>query len=192
MAYSDSPLTLQRLLPQLRPLAEGAAEVTWRVPYGRAKWWAHRVREALRIARQLSTAPAELKQPFVVKVLTPSYVRASLKQEGEPTIDFGTALEDEQSRRVAARVNVLIDTRDPLPTADRVKSIFGQWLTHLAEGGNKLYIERAGLSDLQLRELWEWTQREGLIFFENEGAITLMQLLGNEKAAPYAWSPEDL
>lgn len=195
MAYSDNPLTLKRLLPQLQPLAEGSAEVTWRVPYGRAKWWAHRVREALRIARSLESAPAGLKRDLKVKVLSPVYVRALVKDGAAPELDLSTSLYDPTEERLRGNIErqVSVITANETDVSDSWLARIGSaWASTLMEGSNKLYLPDAKLSREELLRLWEWCKPEDLIFFENEGALTLMHRTGNEKAAAYAWTPEDL
>ena len=196
MAYSNNPITLERMLPDLRPLCEGATEVTWRVNAGQAQWWAHRLREALRLARRLRSAPTGLKRQFVTRVLSETVVRVSLKQQApERDLSFDLDPLDTQSQeeraKISSRIHALVDVTESEPNAEPVEWVRQLWYRAISQGESKLYLPRAGLARSELLELHAWTQTEGLIFFEDEGSLTLMLRLGNESAAAYAWSPED-
>lgn len=176
MAFSDSPLTVQRMLTYLMPLIEGR-ETTWRVDAGKARWFAYRIREALFAARSNADIYPELAAArYRVEVLSSREVRAvqrpallQVEVDSEP-------LQRPEAARVQTQKNV---------TLEQLQHAWDD-----AEEAGKLYFPNAGLSAEDLLQFHDWTVARGLMFFENAGAITLMQ--ADSAMLEYAWSPSDL
>lgn len=175
MAYSESPLTVQRMLEYLQPLLESST-VAWNVEPspGEARRFAYKIREGLYAAavnHELFPELARLYQQVSVRVVSRSRI------EVIPAGKSIRAVLDGESPLPHAEV----ETRSGLPVED----IIHRWELG-AEA--KLYFPRAELSTVDLRRLYDWAQQEGVIFFENAGAITLMR--HDPEVADYAWKPQ--
>jgi hypothetical protein len=178
MAYSESPVTVERMLPYLEPLLEGGS-VAWNIEPvpGAAKKFAYKIREALFAAAVHSHTYPQLAELYgdslEVRVVSSSRVEV-IPAGRRPSIQ---RVEEESSTKRHAEV----ETRGVLSVED----VIARWEIG-AE--SKLYFPKADFSPAQLEELWQWTTTHDVLFFENAGALTLMNFA--EDVAEYAWKPE--
>lgn len=175
MAYSSSPLTVERMLPYLEPLVEGR-ETFFRTEPGRSRWLAYKLREALAVAREHPERFPELARlDFRFEVDSSREVRAVPRDQ--TSIEVLSA-----PRPSAARMNTL--------SVGSAQDVIDHWEALSEAARTKVYMPNADLSPNELHRLWQWASEAGVIFFENAGALTLMPL--DEELAPLAWGPEDL
>jgi hypothetical protein len=180
MAYSESPVTVQRMLPYLQPLIDGEGQAAWRVEEGRARRFAYRVREALYAAQLHPDLFPELAALEVrVAVVSRSHVQATLRLP-----EFVAEPLDEDLAS-SPRQTTVETTRAP-----GVGHILDLWHRRLMPE-DKLYVPHANLKREELHKLWTHLQPSGAIFFEAAGALTILPLMGNEDSAPFAWNPEE-
>ena len=178
MAYSESPITVERMRDNLLPLI-GSARVTWRVDDGQARRFAYKVREALAVAQLHRERFPELAAAADAgwRVTVPD--RTTVRAELAPALRARVVNEDAEVPTARAEV----DTRKGMT----IDNIIARW-----EIGSesKITFQNADLSREDLLRLYEWAQGVGVMFFENTGALTLVAY--EPDTAPFAWSPEDL
>lgn len=178
MAFSESPITVQRMMPYLGPLIEGR-ETLWRTEPNRSKWFAYRVREALFAARMNPTQFPELAAArFRVEVLSSREVRAKPRP----------SLEESAQTEVVPQSVARMETGD----VGSAEQIIAHWEGLSAAARTKVYFPNADLHKEDLKDLWAWACEAEVLVFENLGAITLLPKIGNEEAADYAFNPSDL
>lgn len=180
MAYSMNPITVERFEPILRPLVT-SSEVTWRTKPGRARWLAYKVREALHVASLYEDRFPELARLDVrVQVLSAERVRAVAREREEINVD-DTVVESSVSRpRTAAETG-----------SQSVEDVIARWeLRSPLE--DRVYFPEANLDPDSLKRLWLWAEGTDVLIFDSAGALTLLPRSGNEDAAEYAWTPEEI
>lgn len=185
MAYSENPITVERMLPYLEPLEEGG-EVRWRAP-GKARWLAYRIREALAIARehqQRFPSIAEMAEHYRIEVHGKDEVHARLKPRVEVETEPLT-LRAWAPRPYVGMAEAIVED------ISSSEVLMKEWAREGRTAG-KLYFPNTDLGPDGLMVLWEWAQNEGVLIFENLGAITLLPKEGNEDAAEFAWDPSEL
>lgn len=178
MAYSTSPLTLKRMEDYLLPL-RGGGELQWGVEPHRVRWFSYKLREALALLRTLpeEDIPEKLRglPDYRIEVVNARTVRAVPKD-----------LPDIEVKEAKTGRSTMETTQ-----VTSLQNIVDRW-TIRAPQEDRIYFPNTMLSGEQLLDLHEWASESGVIFFENAGALTLMPHEGNEDAAEFAWSPEDL
>lgn len=178
MAYSQNPVTVERMLSYLKPLVDGQ-ECIWRTAPNKSRWLAYRIREALAVAREFPERFPELaRSRYRIEVLSSQEVRARFS--AAPEIEVGVYSEEiPRSARVQTE-----ETRT-------AQQIMDDWFENPKR--EKMYFPNADLDDHELVALYKWATDEAqVLMFENAGALTLLPLEGNEDTADYAWTPEDL
>lgn len=180
MAYSSNPITVERMRPFLQPLAE-KRECIWRTAPGKSKWLAYKIREALKIAREHPDMYPEFIWTDRLQIRNPSSTEVEAVIKPETLVEVDVRYVEPQTGTTAARM----DTTEVLGVED----IARRWeqLKHIE---TKVYFPSAGLDAEQLLELYAWAQAEGVIFFENAGALTLLR--HDPETAEFAWTPDDL
>lgn len=181
MGYSHSAVTVENARPYIDSLL-GAEEVVWRTSPRRARWLAAKIREALTIAREdfPEEYPEFAAMKVKVEVLSGERVRA--RPRDIPQVEVDSVLIESVIPRVRAA--------SELGTFDTA-GIKARWeiKSPLEE---RLHFPEANLPKEGLLDLYEWAQANGVLMFENAGAVTLLPLQGNEDSADYAFTPADL
>lgn len=182
MAYSDSPITVQRMEPYLAPLL-GGNEVKYKVP-GRARWLAYRIREALAVAKlHHEKFPDFAELGDTLRVLVRGFDEVHVVRKQPARIEVETLPQWAEPPTLSRAEAIVRETITP-------EVIVQEWVRE-GRGGDKLYFPNADLSREALLQLHEWAQEAGVLLFENLGALTLMPLAGNEDLCEFAWDPTE-
>lgn len=196
MAYSQSPVTLERMLPYLGPLTEGHT-ARWEAGEGAAlgwsKWWAYKVREALFIAGLMKKGlvPHGAVPPATVEGLARAVERMKIEEVGPRLVQAVPA-------RNTSDTQVLLGATPThgLEEAGTTSSMrLGpqsagsiQQLWHNQQPSNApLFFPDAALEDLELEMLHTWAEARGLIIIVAGAALTLTRPSRDTRAL--AWSP---
>lgn len=184
MAYSESPLTVQRMMEYLQPLLESST-VAWNVEPrpGAARRFAYKLREGLYAAAANAQEFPELAQ---------LYGRVSVRVTSKSRVEVGQALRIAINRGEVEEGKLWLERPEGHAEVETREGIGLEEITQRWEIGAeaKLYFPRAHLSERQLHDLWIWANASGVIFFENAGAITLMR--HDPEVADYAWKPKEV
>ena len=179
MGYSQSPSTLEKLIPSLGELNQGKPQ-RW-TGLMQPNLWAYKVREALYIAKLHADDYPELAQAaekFSVVIVDSQTVETRLKQQSPTLVSVGGNSEFTEagpSRRVEG----------PQTAA----TIIEYWIK--AQPSNSpLYFPQAGLSRTDLIQLYQWAEKQGWFLFVADDAITLQR--SSRDLAGLQWTPEDL
>lgn len=196
MAYSNSPVTLERMLPYLGPLALGRT-ARWENSASAAprwsKWWAYRVREALFIAGQIEKGlvphggiPAE-----TVAGLAAAAERMKIEEVGPNLVQAIPAhnTSDVQVLLGATPTHGLDEagTVSSMRLGPQSAGSIEQLWEDLQPSNTPLFFPDAALEELELEALHTWAEARGLIIIVAGSALTLTRPTRDTRGL--AWAP---
>jgi hypothetical protein len=200
--YSKNPVTAEKMLRYLQPLARGEL-CTWATTEHGADYFAYKIREALYIARlhkgmyerliaregeesskggayvasqMLGLAKAAERTRIVV--ISPSIVEARL-QKGVPEAMVLEGSTPTQGYENPGKSVVRLTKQTP-------HTIVEAWKAQ-QPSNTPLHFPHAGLSYEELVELHEWATEMQLMIFEVDGAITIQKKTLD--LMQFAWTP---
>lgn len=186
MGYSTNVSTLELQLDHLKMLREGKACI-WTVEPNDVHRFAYKIREALWIARNV--AEARRKYPELAQAAEHFRIEMVNSRQVQARPARGTPAASVEALGVATSGGELAGPARSMMGPQTAASIIQTWMD-TQPSNDKYHFPQANLSHSEMLKLHSWATKQGWIFFESQGQITLQRK--SRDLEGLSWSPEDL